>query len=388
MNLWLSPQGIWYYRKVTVLPCGRRKDVKKSLRTRDKLVAREKVAQLLACVRSRPVPTAPVSAEPETLQHPQQQPSQPHTKPVSPTTRPAELLASPVLPASPVLSELSEHYLKEKALSWAPKELSNQKNYIGYFTKALGDRPPTAYSKADVVKFKDELLNSGKSPTTINKYLQKLSLLFVWLGNHHEGIVNHFEGLKLQRVKEVNTRSGYTAEERRQFIAWAGQQQAYRKWIALLGMYTGARANEICQLYADDVQQVDSVWCLNIRDNRPDQKLKTANSARLIPVHSSLIAGGFIDFVQERVGGRLFPELPHRQDGYSHLWGQWFSRHRPVDKDFHSLRHTVATALKDHGVPLQYAAAILGHTNGAISYDRYGGEVAVEKLQAAIEQAL
>ena len=41
MNLWLSPQGIRYYRKVTVLSCGRRKDVKKSLRTRDKLVARE-----------------------------------------------------------------------------------------------------------------------------------------------------------------------------------------------------------------------------------------------------------------------------------------------------------------------------------------------------------
>ena len=171
-------------------------------------------------------------------------------------------------------------------------------------------------------------------------------------------------------------------------IQWAKEQEPYRKWIALLGLYTGARANEICQLYADDVQQVDEVWCLNIRDNRPNQKLKTANSARLIPIHSSLIAGGFIGFVLERAGGRLFPELPHRQDGYSHLWGQWFSRHRPVDKDFHSLRHTVATALKDHGVPLQYAAAILGHTNGAISYDRYGGGVAVEKLQAAIEEAL
>ena len=91
-----------------------------------------------------------------------------------------------------------------------------------------------------MVKFKDELLNSGKSPTTINKYLQKLSLLFVWLSNHHEGVVNHFTGLKLQRVKEVNARSGYTAEERRQFILWAKEQDPYRKWIALLGMYTGA----------------------------------------------------------------------------------------------------------------------------------------------------
>ncbi len=56
MNLWLSPHGIWYYRKVTTLPCGRRKEIKKSLHTRDKPTARAAVAKLLACVRSRPKP--------------------------------------------------------------------------------------------------------------------------------------------------------------------------------------------------------------------------------------------------------------------------------------------------------------------------------------------
>lgn len=226
MNLWLSPQGIWYYCKVTVLPCGRRKDIKKSLRIRDKLVACEKVVQLLACARSRVKPKSiQPEPQPNSLPEPQRLPQQTLS---AANPAPKAVSAAPSAIASPVLSELSERYLKEKALSWAPKEPSNQKNYIGYFIKALGDRSPTAYSKADVVKFKDELLNSGKSPTTINKYLQKLSLLFVWLSNHHEGIVNHFAGLKLQRVKEVNTRSRYTAEERRQFIAWARQQQAYR----------------------------------------------------------------------------------------------------------------------------------------------------------------
>lgn len=372
MNLWLSPHGIWYYRKVTTLPCGRRKEFKKSLQTRDKLCARHKVTQLLACVRSRPKPNQlPADA---TVDPQEQAAAQPMTQAAK--------------PLAPLLSVLSDRYLKEKALSWAPKELSNQKNYIGSFIEALGDRPAADYAKADVVKFKEELLNSGKSPTTINKYLQKLSLLFNWLVNHQEGIVNHFAGLKLQRVKEVNSRSGYNAEERRQFIGWAEQQEPHRRWIALLGLFTGARANEICQLYADDVQQVDGIWCLNIRSGRPDQKLKTANSARLVPLHRHLLQSGFIEFVTGRAGGRLFTELPHRQDGYSHLWGQWFSRHRPLAKDFHSLRHTVATALKDHGVPLQYAAAILGHTNGAISYDRYGGGISVEKLKEVIEAAL
>ena len=167
MNLWLSPHGIWYYRKVTTLPCGRRKEIKKSLHTRDKLCARHKVTQLLACVRSKAQPVVQSASEPENPQ------PHPHIKPAVPAAK----------PLAPLLSVLSDRYLKEKALSWAPKELSNQKNYIGYFIKALGDRPAADYGKADVVKFKEGLLNSGKSPTTINKYLQKLSLLFNWLAN-------------------------------------------------------------------------------------------------------------------------------------------------------------------------------------------------------------
>ena len=39
MNLWLSPHGIWYYRKVTRLPCGGRKEIEKSLQTLAKLAA-------------------------------------------------------------------------------------------------------------------------------------------------------------------------------------------------------------------------------------------------------------------------------------------------------------------------------------------------------------
>ena len=123
MNLWLSPHGIWYYRKVTVLPCGRRKDIKKSLRTRDKLVAREQVAKMLACVGSKAPPVVQPTSEPENPQ------PQSHIKPAVPAAK----------PLAPLLSVSCDRYQKEKALSGAPKELSNQKNYIGCFIKALGE---------------------------------------------------------------------------------------------------------------------------------------------------------------------------------------------------------------------------------------------------------
>ncbi len=46
------PHGIWYFRKVTIMPYGRRKEIKKTLRTRDKSEAKRKVLDLLSCVRS------------------------------------------------------------------------------------------------------------------------------------------------------------------------------------------------------------------------------------------------------------------------------------------------------------------------------------------------
>lgn len=88
MNLWLSLQGICYYRKVTVLSCGRSKDIKKSLRTRDKLVARDKVAQLLACARSRVKPETP-QPEPQAISLPehQQLPQKYNLRPILPLSQ-------------------------------------------------------------------------------------------------------------------------------------------------------------------------------------------------------------------------------------------------------------------------------------------------------------
>ncbi len=84
MNLWLSPHGIWYYRKVTT----RRKEIKKSLHTRDKPKARHKVTQLLACVHSRPKPVVQPTSEPDNPQ------PQPNIKPAVPAAKPLAPLLS------------------------------------------------------------------------------------------------------------------------------------------------------------------------------------------------------------------------------------------------------------------------------------------------------
>ncbi len=74
---------------------------------------------------------------------------------------------------------------------------------------------------------------------------------------------------------------------------------------------------------------------------------------------------------------RLSHDWKPAKGSCSHSRSRWFSRNSPLKSnkqgkktsvDFHSLRHTAATELKQSSVASQYAAQILGHSNGNITY--------------------
>jgi len=165
----------------------------------------------------------------------------------------------------------------------------------------------------------------------------------------------------------------------------------------LLGLYTGARLNELSQLYRSDIVVVNGIDCLHIQAVNSGQRLKSPSSERLIPIHSKLKALGFLDFVtsfKKKSKLRLFPELSyHKYHGYSATPSKWFARHRVLTglskstekKDFHSFRHTLADDLKQRGVAESLIAGILGHSTGGITFGRYGKDYTPEVLAPVID---
>ena len=128
----------------------------------------------------------------------------------------------------------------------------------------------------------------------------------------------------------------------------------YQYWLPLLGLYTGARLNELSQLYRSDIVVVNGIHCLHIQAVNAGQRLKNPSSERLILIHSKLKALGFLDFVaspKKKSKPRLFPELScHKHHGYSATPSKWFARHRALTglSKFveSSFRHTLADDLK------------------------------------------
>lgn len=285
-------------------------------------------------------------------------------------------------------SSIVDAYLVENAHLWGTKESKAQRSAIERFVNHTNIKSLEDCTKHKAVEFKQSLITSGLSNITINKFIGKLSGLFDYIQAHYEHS-NIFDGLKIKRAKQETTRTAYKKQEAQELIKFADKQQQHHKFMILLGLFTGCRANELAQLYTSDIVKIDGIWSILIQATKPDQKLKTTNASRIVPVHSELIKQGFIEFVKGRgLDCRLIPEFKYSPvDGCSKAFVQWFIQHKPVAKTYHEIRHSFATQLRAHDVSLNVAAQLLGHGVGAISFDRYGStaQTQIHILKQAVE---
>lgn len=174
-------------------------------------------------------------------------------------------------------------------------------------------------------------------------------------------------------------------------------------WLPLLGLHTGARLEELCQLHLEDIRQEDGsgVWFLDINDEG-DKHLKSTAGKRKVPIHPALIELGLLDRVsalQAKGKDRLFPGLKVRAStgNLSGTAGHWFTRYRrscgvggaggeKSAKVFHSFRHTVFTRSKHLGLDRRAVKEMLGHEQGEFSdvTGRYEGAFPIQHLREAV----
>lgn len=233
------------------------------------------------------------------------------------------------------------------------------------------------------------------SNESVKDYIQKASSFFEWCLANEFTDINPFKGIKFRKAnKDSEAKSAYSSTQLKtvfEHCIFTETQPLHPHyyWLPLLAKLTGARLNELCQLYADDIVRINDIWCISIAADKQDQKLKNAESKRLVPIHNRLINLGFLEFVKERNNGRLFSELRLGRDGYGSAPSKWYGRFKTQlgferGHDFHSFRHTVATELKNALVDHKVASSLLGHSLNNITYDRYGKGYNIEILAQAI----
>jgi len=102
----------------------------------------------------------------------------------------------------------------------------------------------------------------------------------------------------------------------------AGGQAAY--WVPLLGLFTGARLGELCQLRTVDVQTVSGLPVLVLTDDGEDQSIKSEAGHRTVPIHSELLRLGCLEYVETiKATGKdsLWPSMRLRKSKPSDYFG-------------------------------------------------------------------
>lgn len=244
---------------------------------------------------------------------------------------------------------------------------------------------------------------------TANSYLNNLSALFNWAVN--EDFMDRNPAINLRvsgEMRKKDKRAPFTTDQLRMIFksdVFKGVKPKERKgrfYIPIIGLFSGLRVNEICQLMIDDVKRVDGVWCFRVTEDGEasdggSKTVKTDAGERLVPVHPELVNIGFLDYhkaVKKADHNRLFPELKPGHDGYmSGPFSKWFSRHLTKIKaktprtSFHSFRHNFRDAMREAKIRPDIAKALGGwKSNNGDASEIYGSGFAPKTLHNELKK--
>lgn len=175
-----------------------------------------------------------------------------------------------------------------------------------------------------------------------------------------------------------------------------------RYWLPMIGLFSGLRLNEICQLHIGDVVDEGGIYCFKVQSEEDGTKnVKTAAAIRTVPVHKTLIELGFIEYFKECVKSgqpRLWMKLTLDSRGkYNRNFSNWFLKSISGEgflrtyvttddrKDFHSFRHTFVNTLKQADVDEVKIAELVGHTNKSMTTGRYGKLYKIAKMKVTVD---
>ena len=240
------------------------------------------------------------------------------------------------------------------------------------------------------------------SLTTVNNHLRRSSSFLNWIRDQGYDITNPLSRMKVKQTRaRKSCRVPFTNSDLNLMYSTPvftnhRFSQDYQFWLPLLGLYTGARLEELCQLHVSDIQLEETIPNICIDDRFSGQKIKSESSRRQIPIHKELLALGFADFVRckhDLGQTMLFGYLVPQRNKYGHQPSKWFGRYKTgigitdSRKVFHSFRHTLAERLRQKRVNDYEIKAILGHATGSITHDIYGSDqTALDAIQEALHE--
>jgi integrase len=300
-------------------------------------------------------------------------------------------------------SDLISRWAKETGIR--PRGIYQARLDMAKFVTLIEHDDAIRVTPQDIVRFKEHLADKGLRGPTINRYLSAIKSPLTWAKENHKIATNPGAGVKYDSkgtTKKVR-RLGYGDDQACVILLAARREKKpYRRWIPWICAFTGCRLDEVAGRDARDIKRVGPTWVLDIPEG------KNEGAARKMPLHSKLVAEGFIDYWRELpTDGPLFPDLKDGRYGRAGTAtkniGRWL---RQVQKETgillveeprfapnHSWSHRFKSEARRVGedrrpiMSEETSDALTGHYEGKVSRD-YGEYYVDAVLRPAIESVL
>lgn len=216
--------------------------------------------------------------------------------------------------------------------------------------------------------------------------LTSLSTFWGWLGSklHVAKGSNPWKGHKLSTkvdLKRSPDKRPYTEQELAALLSGfqgaidtRSKDKTALASLVLLGLYTGARLEELCRLTVEDLSEAEGVYYARVADAKTEAGKREFAISHAVPVavlkaRLAAVKTGFI-FPDLKVGGR--------DQKRSHYVSRQYTVIRrklgiPDGTDFHSFRRNFMTLAENKGIDYVSVARYVGHQVPTLMHSTYSG---------------
>ena len=254
-----------------------------------------------------------------------------------------------------------------------PSTYSGYKYTLALLKKQFARKRICEILPIHINQFIDSVRKQGYSSSQLRKC--RAMLIQIFTAADHNGLIMRNPALSAKKLRkqrqlgriEPKKKDAFTAEEVREMKASLPQDLIGHGIRGMLG--TGLRVQELIALTAKDIAE-DGSWvdvnkAIEMVDGKPHLDVtKSELSTRIIPVPPSY-RPSFI-FLREHSGPeRIFQPKNNPYYGVGSFRRRYYTALKQIpgvrSLSPHCCRHTYATELERHGVPLQVIARLMGH---------------------------
>ncbi|MBY2941423.1 DUF6538 domain-containing protein [Rhizobium ruizarguesonis] len=242
--------------------------------------------------------------------------------------------------------------------------------------------------------WRNAMLATGKlSRKTVSDKLATIRAILGWGQDQCRGKLypetpkgTPFDFLEMPTVvKGDSADRTYTLKDARHLLTTARTaSRTSNRWIPWIIAHTGARVNEITVLEKADITEVEGHWFINIRAE--GERTTKTHKGRKVPIHRALIKEGFVEWVNARPEGKLFPG-GQNEDQRIREWikENVFPGRENMPPPNHGFRHLFEDALFA-GVSEKAALYITGRSSGSSADDYGGSELRLLEIAAQMDK--